>query len=176
MSCPRGGGEATILEAELLGLGRVNPVRARHDLRTLAAGLPVGIEDPLDQLMTLGDRVGAAFTTPPLALDDAERDAEEFDGRDVDVGRVLIERHGDQFVVAMIVAAVGQSVGWDVAVVATPQRALVAHRVCGPPLAMSVIDEGRLIDARDVAHEGDLWWCCPQDIARLIRIRAAPVG
>jgi hypothetical protein len=91
----------------------------------------------------------------------------------LDVGRVLIERHGDQFLVAMIVATVGQSVGWDVAVVATPGRALVAHRVLGPPLVISIADQGRLIDARDIAYEGDdLWWCCPRDIARLVRVRA----
>ncbi len=84
-----------------------------------------------------------------------------------------LERRGDEVLVAALVAAVGQGVGWDVAVVASERRALVAHRVCGPPLALSIADEGRLIDAGDLREEADLWWRCPHEIAELIGRRSA---
>ena len=155
-----------MIEAELIALGAHNPARARHDLRTLAALLPSVLDDPFEQLETLGDRVGAAFTTPDVG-DDPE------DPVLFNAGAALIDRHGDQLLVALIVAAVGQSVGWDVAVVTSPLRALVAHRVCGPPLALAIADQGRVIDATDIAHEGELRWCCPHEVARQIRARIA---
>lgn len=167
MRCSRTSGEATVIEAELLSLGVANPTRARHDLRTLAAQLPLELRDPLAQLQTLGDRVGAAFTT-------TEPGRQHNDPALLDVGRVLIDRHGDQLLVALIIAAVGQSVGWDVAVVTSPIRALVASRTCGPPMALAIAHEGRLIDATDVAHEGDLYWCCPHEVADLIRVNMQP--
>lgn len=164
MRCLGATGEGAVIEAELLGLGVGNPIRARHDLRTLAGQLLVGLDDPLEQLQNLGDRVGAAFTTPTVGQDLK-------DPALLDVGRVLIDRHGDQLLVALIVATVGQNVGWDVAVVSSPKRALVAHRTCGPPLALAIADEGRLIDATDIASEGELRWCCPHEVGAQLRAR-----
>lgn len=165
MACSRPTGEGVLLEATLLGLGPVNTSRARHDLRTLAGLLPTGVEGPLEQLRALGDRVAASFTTP--AAGDAP------DPAHFDVGRVLLERHGDELVVASLVAAVGQGVGWDVAVVASERRALIAHRVCGPPLVLSIAHEGRMLDATDLHEETDLWWRCPYELAALIGARSA---
>lgn len=162
MRCRGTASEALVIEAELFGLGVENPARARHDLRTLALSLPSELADPLAQLQALGDQVGAAFTTP-------EVDEECRDPALLDVGRVLIERRGDQLLVALIVTAVGQSVGWDVAVVTSPKRALVASRACGPPFGLAIADAGRLIDANDITHEGDLSWRCPHEVADEVR-------
>ena len=160
MPCSRITGEGALLESTLLGLGPVNVTRARHDLRTLAGLLPTEVEDPLEQLLALGEEVAASFTTP--GPDEAP------DPADLDVGRVLLERHGDELLVASLVAAVGQGVGWDVAVVTSERRALVAHRVSGPPLVLSIAHEGRMVDANDLPEGGDLWWRCPRELAGLI--------
>jgi len=66
----------------LLSLGPVNLVRARHDLRTLAGLLSDDVDEPLEQLRTLGDHIAASFTTP--AADEAA------DPAHLDVGRVLL--------------------------------------------------------------------------------------
>lgn len=147
------------MEAELFALGPVNVARARHDLRTLASLLPSDLVDPLGQMQALGDRVAASFATPP-----ADRPSD--DPALLDVGRVLLERQGDELLVAALVAAIGQGAGWPVAVVASERRALVAHRRCGPPLALSIAHEGRLIDTTDlVGEEGRLLWHCPHEVA-----------
>ncbi|MBS1677256.1 MAG: hypothetical protein JST08_07715 [Actinobacteria bacterium] len=164
MPCARRTGEGALLESTLLALGPVNVARARHDLRTLAGLLPTGVEEPLEQLRALGDQVAASFTTPaPDAAPDAAH---------LDVGRALLERHGDELVVAALVAAVGQGVGWDVAVVASERRALVGHRGCGGPLALSIAHEGRMLDANDLREGPDLRWRCPREVAALIADRA----
>jgi hypothetical protein len=165
MPCARPSGEGALLESTLLSLGPVNSARARHDLRTLAGLLPAEVEEPLEQLRELGDHVAASFTTP------AAHDLP--DPAHLDVGRVLLERHGDELLVASLVAAVGQGVGWDVAVVTSDDRALVAHRACGPPHVLSIAHEGRLLDATDLPQAGDLWWRCPRELATLIPARAA---
>jgi hypothetical protein len=165
MSCSRPTGEGALLESTLFSLGPVNAARARHDLRTLAGLLPSEVEEPLEQLRELGDRVAASFTLP------AEHDLP--DPAHLDVGRVLLERHGDELMVASLVAAVGQGVGWDVAVVTSDDRALVAHRTCGPPHVLSIAHEGRMIDATDLHDPGDLWWRCPRELATLITARTA---
>ena len=158
MHCSGLKGEGALMESTLLALAPVTVARARHDLQTLAGLLPADVTDPLGQLQALGDRVAAAFTTP--------REWEEDDDPALlDVGRVLLERHGDELLVAGVVAAIGQSAGWPVAVVASERRAFVAHRRCGPPLALSIADEGRLIDTSDLSGEGDLWWRCPHEVA-----------
>ena len=154
-----------MLESTLLARGPVNLSRARHDLRTLAGLLPTGVEEPLEQLRELGDRVASSFTVPDAG--------DPPDPAHLDVGRVLLERHGDELVVAGLIAAVGQGVGWDVAVVASERRALVAHRLCGPPLVLSIAHEGRMIDANDLGEADDLRWRCPRDLASLIDARAA---
>lgn len=166
MHCTGLSGEAALMESTLLGLGPVNVARARHDLRTLAGLLPTGIADPLGQLQALGDHVAAAFTTPREWQDAA-------DPALLDVGRVLIDRHGDELLVAAVVAAVGQGAGLAVGVVASERRALVAHRRCGPPLALSIADEGRLIDATDLSDEGDLWWRCPHEVGTALEAKRA---
>lgn len=165
MPCSRITGEGALLESTLLSLGPVNLARARHDLRTLAGLLPTDVEEPLEQLLTLGDQVAASFTTPDPG--------ETADPAHLDVGRVLLERHGDELVVAALVAAVGQGVGWDVAVVTSEHRALVAHRVCGPPHVLSIAHEGRMLDANDLHESSDLWWRCPRELAGLIEARGA---
>jgi len=165
MPCSRPTGEGALLESTLLALGPVNEARARHDLRTLAGLLPAGVEEPLEQLRALGDHVAASFTTPAAH--------EVPDPAHLDVGRVLLERHGDELVVASLVAAVGQGVGWDVAVVTSERRALVAHRVCGPPHALSIAHEGRMVDANDLHEADDLWWRCSRELAGLIDARTA---
>lgn len=165
MPCSRPIGEGVLLESTLLGLGPVNLARARHDLRTLAGLLPSDVAEPLEQLRELGDRVAASFTVPEAG--------DPPDPAHLDVGQVLLERRGDELVVAALVAAVGQGVGWDVAVVTSERRALVAHRVCGPPLVLSIAHEGRLVDANDLHEADDLWWRCPRELADLIGARAA---
>lgn len=164
MPCSRITGEGALLESTLLALGPVNVARARHDLRTLAGLLPTDVEEPLEQLRALGDEVAASFTTPDP---DEAPDPAHFD-----VGRVLLERHGDELVVAALVAAVGQGVGWDVAVVTSERRALVAHRTCGPPQVLSIAHEGRMLDANDLREDTDLWWRCPRELATLIGERS----
>ena len=167
MYCSGLGGEGALMEAELLALGPVNVARARHDLRTLAGLLPAGITDPLLQLHALGDSVAASFTTAPP-------DERGEDPATLDVGRVLLERHGDELLVAGLIAAIGQGAGWEVAVVASERRALVAHRRCGPPLALSIADEGRLIDTTDLSgEEGTLMWHCPHEVAAALGARFA---
>lgn len=166
MHCTGLSGEAALMESTLFGIGPLNVARARHDLRTLAGLLPAGIVDPLGQLQALGDHVAAAFTTPPP-------DRESDDPALFDVGRVLLERHGDELLVAALVAAVGQGAGLAVGVVASECRAFVAHRRCGPPLALSIADEGRLIDTRELSGEGDLWWHCPHEVAAALAERLA---
>jgi hypothetical protein len=164
MPCSRITGEGALLESTLLALGPVNVARARHDLRTLAGLLPTDVEEPLEQLRALGDEVAASFTAPGPG--------DPPDPAHFDVGRVLLERHGDELVVAALVAAVGQGVGWDVAVVASERRALVAHRACGPPLVLSIAHEGRMLDANDLREGTDLWWRCPRELATLIGERS----
>jgi len=158
------GGLPTLLESTLLTMRPANHERMRHDLHTLAARLPDELDDPLGQLMALGEHVGAAFTTSRL---DADPTAAELDPE-----RALIDRHGDPLLVAALLAAVGQRRGWKVAVIGSTRRALVGHTLCGPPLVISVTDQGRIVDAHDYAGEGDLFWRCPHEIAYALRARS----
>jgi hypothetical protein len=158
------GGLPTLLESTLLTMRPANQERMRHDLTTLAARLPEDAEDPIAQLALLGERVGAAFTTS--AIGEAKGDSPLLDPE-----RALIERHGDPLLVAALVTAVGQRRHWPVAVVTSERRALVAHQLCGPPLVLSVGDEGRIIDAQDYAGEGDIFWRCPHEIAHALESR-----
>lgn len=173
-------GEGALMESALLGLGPVNVARARHDLRTLAGLLPRDLDDPLGQLQALGDDVAAGFTIPRESAEVAETRARdgfsqprEEDPALFDVGRALIERRGDEWLVAGLVATIGQGVGWDVAVVAGGPSALVAHRECGPPLAISIAEEGRLVDVGDLPCGPQLRWRCPCELAAAIEARAA---
>jgi hypothetical protein len=158
------GGLPSLLESTLLTMRPTNEDRIRHDLATLAARLPDEVDDPLGQLMALGERVGAVFTTCGVGESKGESPL-------LDPDRALIERHGDPLLVAALVTAVGQRRGWSVAVVASDRRALVAHPRCGPPFALSVTDQGRIVDAHDYAAEGDLLWRCPHEIAYSLKAR-----
>jgi hypothetical protein len=158
------GGLPTLLESTLLTMRLANEERMRHDLTTLAARLPDGVDDPIAQLAMLGERVGGAFTTS--AIGEAAGDSPLLDPE-----RALIERHGDPLLVAALVTAVGQRRHWPVAVVSSDRRALVAHQLCGPPLVLSASDEGRIVDAHDYAGEGDLLWRCPHEIAHALESR-----
>jgi len=162
-------GLPTLLESTLLTMRPANHERMRHDLATLSARLPDEVDDPLGQLMALGEHVGAAFTTSGVG--EAKGDSPLLDPE-----RVLTRRHGDPLLVAALVTAVGHRRGWSVAVVASDRRALVAHSRSGPPFALSVSDQGRIVDAHDYAGEGDIWWRCPHEIAYAVesRRRAAP--
>ncbi|MFT3864948.1 MAG: hypothetical protein QM729_11805 [Solirubrobacterales bacterium] len=158
------GGLPTLLESTLLTMCPANHERMRHDLKTLANRLPGEVDDPLGQLMALGEHVGAAFTTS--AAGEAAGDSPLLDPE-----RALIERHGDPLLVAALVAAVGQRRGWPVAVVSSDRRALVGHPRCAQPFALSVTDGGRVVDAHDYAGEGDIWWRCPHEIAYALESR-----
>jgi hypothetical protein len=148
----------SLLESTLLTIGSSNHERMRHDLATLTARLPEDVEDPLDQLLELGYRVGSEFTT-------SSTDEAPCASFLLDPERTLLTRHGDELLVAALVAAIGQRRGWEVDVICSRRRALIGHRRQGPPLVISPAHEGRVVDATDFCDEGDLWWRCPHEVA-----------
>jgi hypothetical protein len=163
------GGLPTLLESTLLTMRPSNQERMRHDLSTLAARLPGEVDDAMAQLSMLGELIGADFTTS--AIGEAKGDSPLLDPE-----RALTRRHGDPLLVAALVTAVGQRRHWPVAVVTSERRALVAHQLCGPPFVLSVIDEGRIVDAHDYQSEGDILWRCPHEIAHALKARRRHSG
>jgi Transglutaminase-like superfamily len=156
-----------MLESTLLTLRPANHERMRHDLATLTARLPEDVTDPIDQMLELGYHVGSDFTTSETAEADSDSSL-------LDPEPTLLRRHGDELVVAALVAAVGQRRGWEVEVICSDRRALIGHRRQGPPLVISPAHQGRVVDATDFASEGDIWWRCPHEVAYAVSRRRCP--
>ena len=149
------------LETLLLALsteldGEEFPERAQTKLRELANRLDGVGRDPMEQLDALSRRVAAAFRHTGdghrrTDLDDLRPDA------------VLQSGHGDDLLIAAIVAAVGQRRGWAVDV-ATGTRAFVGHRAVRAPVLICPAEAGRVIDTvRD--GELQLRWRCSHEVA-----------
>ncbi len=158
------------VEPLLLGLADAFvPVdaEAAHDHIGALAGRLSGVpDDPAAQVAAIGARILASFQRPgrlscPSTIDDLL------------LPRVLDEARGDDLLVAAAAVVAGHRRGWDVGVVRTGDRVLVAHAGLLAVVA-SVADDGRLVDARDIASEGeDLWWCEPHGLAELVLDRTA---
>jgi hypothetical protein len=149
------------LETLLLALsaeldGEEFPARAQTRLRELANRLDGVGRDPMEQLDALSRRVASWFTH----CEDGHR---RTDLDDLRPDAVLQSGHGDELLIAAIVAAIGQRRGWAVDV-ATGTRAFVGHRGLRAPLLICPAEAGRVIDTvRD--GELQLRWRCSHEVA-----------
>lgn len=147
------------------GLDWIAPLANR--LRT------VPTRDPALQLDALGERVVASFAVlgprvVPAGIDDLVPD------------RVLATAAGHELAVALVAAAAAHRAGWAVDVVRSPGLVALAHRDLDLPLVSVPREEGRLLDARDLDHGGDVAWLCPHEGAAalldLVALRAHEIG
>jgi hypothetical protein len=148
--CPPHEALALELAVELGGAGGVDT--ARRTLTVMARGLPAGATEPLQQLEAL--RVVMARAARPRA-----------DGKHL-LPEILREGKGHPAGVAVVMAALGERAGWNVALVGHDMKLYIAHRDSGP---VAILDPGRpeaLIDPRSL--EADLAWRCAHEATGVV--------
>jgi hypothetical protein len=160
--CPPHEALALELAVELGGAGDADV--ARRTMTVMARALPADALDPLQQLEAL--RVVMTRAMRPRT-----------DGRHL-LPEILREGKGHPVGVAVMLAALGERAGWNVALVGHGLKLYLAHKDSGP---VAILDPGRpeaLIDPRIL--EVDLAWRCAHEatgvVLRHLAVRAERSG